>query len=118
LDLKPIIEGRRPLPDPEDDLYEDVMAGVELFLTMFEHVGAAADTMSPEVGRQWQAYIRDIAAGVAFRAYLGGKPMDWYSPGFLKYVGYDASTLGVAPASPDAGVPSTPGPRNRSTSPP
>lgn len=99
IDLKPIVEGRRPVPPVTDPMYEDVMAAVELFLTQFEHVYAHADSMAPEVRAHLQKYHRDLAAGDAFREYLHGKSADWFSPGFLAYVGFDGVRR---PRKPDA----------------
>ena len=133
LDLKRIVEGRAPLPDPSDALYEDVMAAVELFLTMFEHAWAHGENMSPEVAAQWRAYIRTIAAEAAFAHYLSSKPRDWFAPGFREYLGYgeledhsedaprsavrrgvDGPPRGATPVQP-ADIPNAAPPRNAPT---
>ena len=69
------------------------MAAVELFVTLYEHVWAHSNSMSPEVACQFQAYIRSVAASPAFRAYLEDRPADWFLPGFVRYLGYDVETV-------------------------
>jgi hypothetical protein len=86
LDLKRIIEGKQPLPEPDDPLYEEAMALVEMHLTMFEHVWAHLSSMSSGIAAQWQSYIPSMVANTAFRAYLADAPPGWFAPGFLSYV--------------------------------